>query len=489
MEHAILAWSVRALLMAAGTGLVLKVLRAGAASTLHRAWAAMTFTMLLLPVWTTWGPVVIAPVLPAGPARVAVPTIAVSGHAEAVIPVFGAAATPERVVPRTHAAGSSGPNRRAILLSVYLLGLALMLARLLRGTHAARLMLRGATREEGFLSSARCAAPVTIGWMHPVLLLPECWRAWPAARLDAVLIHEREHVRRRDPLVQWLALLNRSIFWFHPLAWWLERKLAGLAEDACDTAVLARGHAPDDYARHLIELAWSVTEAGARIRWTGVVSFSAGSLQRRIRRIMDAEPVRPLPGGRSAALCGCCGLLLAAGLACNLGRHSAPAANRASKDESRQRGTAVAPGRGEAYQNVSVAFGRGPVVRVLLGRIQTLHSEEALLEDAVLGLTPGRAKVRDAELRNDPHDAFRAKELFLYYQSKKDWKSLDALTLWFIREHPDVRDDWGVRPAWDRVWDGAGFEPAPAVLVGATRQGTLRPVFLHECRRVPVGQR
>jgi len=43
-----------------------------------------------------------------------------------------------------------------------------------------------------------------------------------------VLTHEWEHVRRRDPLVQWLALLNRSIFWFHPLAWWLERKLSEL---------------------------------------------------------------------------------------------------------------------------------------------------------------------------------------------------------------------------------------------------------------------
>ena len=72
------------------------------------------------------------------------------------------------------------------------------------------------------------------------------------------MIHEREHARRRDPLVQWLALLNRCVFWFHPLAWWLERKLAALAEEACDAAVLAGGHAPHDYARYLIEMARSV---------------------------------------------------------------------------------------------------------------------------------------------------------------------------------------------------------------------------------------
>ena len=55
--------------------------------------------------------------------------------------------------------------------------------------------------------------------------------------------------------MQWVALLNRAIFWFHPLAWWLERHLSALAEDACDAAVLTRGHDPDEYSGYLLELA------------------------------------------------------------------------------------------------------------------------------------------------------------------------------------------------------------------------------------------
>ena len=40
-----------------------------------------------------------------------------------------------------------------------------------------------------------------------------------------VLAHEGEHARQRDPLIVALALLNRAVFWFHPLAWWLESRV------------------------------------------------------------------------------------------------------------------------------------------------------------------------------------------------------------------------------------------------------------------------
>ena len=49
--------------------------------------------------------------------------------------------------------------------------------------------------------------------------------------------------------------LNRAVFWFHPLAWWLERRLSALSEEACDAAVLARGHDPFAYSEYLLGLA------------------------------------------------------------------------------------------------------------------------------------------------------------------------------------------------------------------------------------------
>ena len=127
---------------------------------------------------------------------------------------------------------------------------------------------------------------MTVGWLCPAIILPLGWRKWTRGRLDAVLTHERAHVRRRDPLVQWLALLNRAVFWFHPLAWWLERKLASLAEEACDAAVLDQGHDPVEYAEVLLDIERSVKQAGARMEAMGMAMPGRG-LPDRIKLIFD----------------------------------------------------------------------------------------------------------------------------------------------------------------------------------------------------------
>ena len=66
-------------------------------------------------------------------------------------------------------------------------------------------------------------------------------RHWSQAQLDAVLAHEGEHARRRDPLVQWLALLNGR-FLVSSAGLVAGTAAFRLAEEACDDAVLAGGH-------------------------------------------------------------------------------------------------------------------------------------------------------------------------------------------------------------------------------------------------------
>ena len=165
------------------------------------------------------------------------------------------------------------------------------------------------------LTSATCVVPVTVGLLHPRIILPECSREWPQAQLDAVLAHEGEHIRRRDPLFQWIALLNRAIFWFHPLAWWLERKLSGLAEEACDAAVLSRGHDPREYSEYLLDLARSVRRAGARVDAVGMAMPGIG-LKHRIRQMLSGVPVPRISRPRMActvAVCAGAAAILAAG--------------------------------------------------------------------------------------------------------------------------------------------------------------------------------
>ncbi len=226
--------------------------------------------MMLLPAWIAWGPKAAVRVLPA-PIVEGRPAMLSALDTPQPVGIEPARPTPDaRAVPW-----------RQILLSVYLLGAVCLLLRLVIGTIRANR-----------LTSADCIAPITVGLFRPRVILPEGWPEWPAARLGPILAHEQAHLRRHDPLVQWLALLNRAVFWFHPLAWWLESKLAGLAEEACDAAVLEQGHDAGEYAQCLIEMERSVMRAGTRFAVLGMAMPGSG-LPGRVKKILDgARPAR-----------------------------------------------------------------------------------------------------------------------------------------------------------------------------------------------------
>jgi bla regulator protein BlaR1 len=286
--------AIRVTLIAAIIGLVLFVMRIKTASVLHAVWASVVVLMLLLPAWVGWGPKASIPVLPPdqSPAIELLPPSLPTGLVDA---------TPHTSPVRE----DRGYNWREYAIpGIYLLGVCALLLRLAIGTiRASR------------LTSASCVVPVTVGFLHPRIILPESSREWPRAQLDAVLAHEGEHIRRRDPLFQWLALLNRALFWFHPLAWWLERKLSGLAEEACDAAVLARGYDPREYSEYLLDLARSVKRAGSRIDAVGMAMPGIG-LKHRIRQMLSGVPIPKISRPRMActvAVCAGAAAVLAAG--------------------------------------------------------------------------------------------------------------------------------------------------------------------------------
>jgi len=247
MERMLFEFVIRSTLIAAATGAVLALLRIRSAATRHAAWVGVIVAMLLLPAWMAWGPKASLPVLPARPAMVidaapeALPTAVDQGPAW------------------TEASLPPAPKRREwdwseALMGLYVLGALALLLRLAIGTVRARR-----------LTSAAVSAPVTVGLVRPRIILPESAGEWSQAQLDAVMTHERAHARRRDPLFQWLALLNRAVFWFHPLAWWIEQRLAAFAEEACDAAVIEQGHDPEEYSMCLLEMARAVERAGTRV--------------------------------------------------------------------------------------------------------------------------------------------------------------------------------------------------------------------------------
>jgi hypothetical protein len=126
-----------------------------------------------------------------------------------------------------------------------------------------------------------------MGVCRAAILLPADWHEWDDAKLNAVVAHELSHVARRDALTQRLSLLHRAIFWFNPLAWWLDRHLADLAEQASDEAALTCGADREDYARTLLGFFEALQGAPGRVWWQGVAMAKAGQAEKRLERILS----------------------------------------------------------------------------------------------------------------------------------------------------------------------------------------------------------
>jgi beta-lactamase regulating signal transducer with metallopeptidase domain len=98
--------------------------------------------------------------------------------------------------------------------------------------------------------------PSVIGFFAPRILIPE----WLVERLtpeelEQVVLHEAEHLRRRDDWTNLLQKLCLVLFPLNPALAWMERRLCREREMACDEGVVERTRAPRAYAACLTSLA------------------------------------------------------------------------------------------------------------------------------------------------------------------------------------------------------------------------------------------
>src|ERR1700733_13547375 len=169
---------------------------------------------------------------------------------------------------------------RRLLNASQMIDDARLTTRLASQARAAGMAFVPSAAESEFIS-----VPVTMGALRSTILLPAAWREWDDAKLDAVVAHELSHIARRDALTQRLSLLHRAIFWFSPLAWWLDRQLANLAEQASDEAALSCGADRKHYATTLLEFFEALQAAPGRVWWQGVSMAKEGQAEERVERI------------------------------------------------------------------------------------------------------------------------------------------------------------------------------------------------------------
>ena len=148
-------------------------------------------------------------------------------------------------------------------------------------------------------SSPGLLEPGVVGWLRPVLLLPNgiAERLTPP-EMNAILAHELCHVRRRDNLLACLHMIVETIFWFHPLVWWIGARLLDERERACDEDVISQGNQPGIYAEAIL----NVCKLYAESPLVCVSGVTGSDLRRRIEAIMRNRRVVSLSLGKKVAL-------------------------------------------------------------------------------------------------------------------------------------------------------------------------------------------
>lgn len=81
------------------------------------------------------------------------------------------------------------------------------------------------------------SVPMTIGWRHPRIILPD--KTWNPQDLELILHHEMVHIRRGHFLFRTLEESLKSLFFIHPLVHMLTREITAWREMSCDSELLA----------------------------------------------------------------------------------------------------------------------------------------------------------------------------------------------------------------------------------------------------------
>ncbi len=141
--------------------------------------------------------------------------------------------------------------------------------------------------------------PGVFGVFRPVLILPEgITEHLSEAEWDAILAHELCHARCYDNLTAAIYMLVETIFWFHPLVWWMGKRLVFERELACDEEVLRLGSEPKVYAEGILKVCELYLESPLEC----MAGVAGSNLRRRIRAIMTNRRIERMNMGKKLIL-------------------------------------------------------------------------------------------------------------------------------------------------------------------------------------------
>ena len=148
----------------------------------------------------------------------------------------------------------------------------------------------GLRKKHQLCESDSIQVPMVIGFFHPQVIVPSRLVGESNCSLrsmEAMLVHELTHIKRRDPIWNLVLEFTVVLYWFHPLVWFARNRIADLREHACDDFCIRQLGDTRIYVDTLVELATNLmAEPNRDLR---VAAVRRSKLAKRIVEINKME--------------------------------------------------------------------------------------------------------------------------------------------------------------------------------------------------------
>lgn len=129
--------------------------------------------------------------------------------------------------------------------------------------------------------------PFILGLFRPEICLPS--HGITRGAREAILLHERAHIARRDHLTKPLAFLVCCVYWFNPLVWVAYGAFCRDLELACDERATASMGIEEKRAYADALLLCSIRGNAAKALLSGTLAFGEVGVRTRIRRVLGGK--------------------------------------------------------------------------------------------------------------------------------------------------------------------------------------------------------
>jgi beta-lactamase regulating signal transducer with metallopeptidase domain len=146
----------------------------------------------------------------------------------------------------------------------------------------------GITKKVLLYATGKAVSMFTTGVIKPVIYIPvQIFTQLNHTQIEALLIHELAHIKRKDYWWNILALSLKSLLFFNPFAHWLYKQIQHYREIACDNWVTDFYYNKVDYANALVQLQKIQTNSTPKLAMAFV--HNGSSFIHRVKNIITLQ--------------------------------------------------------------------------------------------------------------------------------------------------------------------------------------------------------